>query len=138
MLDNRQVMGNQQVRNPESLLDTYEKIDNLGANRYIQRGYRLIENDKAWVKNQGSCDSDALPLAAAEFMRIKIAFFSAQPHDLQDIGHFLLDFISGQGVVYYERLGDDISYPHSGAKGPVRILEYGLNHFSVILEIGPG
>ena len=69
-LDNRQVVGDKEVAKTEFFLNIEHEVHNLGAHGYVKRGYRLVGHDKLGIDRQGARDSDALALAAAEFMRI--------------------------------------------------------------------
>ena len=70
VLDDRQVVSDEEVREAEVPLEIPEKIDHLGLDGYIERRDRLIADDEIRLHGQRAGDTDALPLAATELVRI--------------------------------------------------------------------
>src|SRR5215467_2561617 len=65
----RQIVGDEQVRQVELLLELLQQVDDLGLDGHVQRRHRLVTHNKLGVDGQGAGHPDALPLPAAEFMR---------------------------------------------------------------------
>ena len=64
MLDRRQIMTNEQQRQPEFVLQIHQQIDDLRFDRNVQRGDRLIADDQIGARRQRPRDADPLPLAS--------------------------------------------------------------------------
>ena len=69
VLDHAQVVGDEEVGQPELLLQIEQQIEDLGLHRDVERGDRLVGHDQARIEGQGAGDADALALAAAEGVR---------------------------------------------------------------------
>ncbi len=63
MFNDRQVMGDKQISQPEFLLEFLEKVDDLGLDGNIQCRYRLVADKESGIEGQGSGDADTLPLS---------------------------------------------------------------------------
>ena len=59
-----QGMRNKNVRKAELRLKVFQKIKNLGLNRDIQSGNRLITENEFWMKGDSAGNADSLPLPA--------------------------------------------------------------------------
>ncbi len=64
MLHHQQVMGNEQICNPQLLLQVLKGIDDLCLDLNIQCGNRFIADDKPGIHRQGPGNADPLPLSA--------------------------------------------------------------------------
>ena len=65
-----EVMGDEQQRHAEPLLDVLEKLDDLRLHRDIERGGRLVGDQEVGLIGERHGDHDALALAAGQLMRI--------------------------------------------------------------------
>ena len=70
MLDDGQIVGDEQIRDVAALCEVVEQIQDLGLDRDIQRGDRLIADDEVGRERERAGDADALALAAGEFVGI--------------------------------------------------------------------
>ena len=59
-------------------LKIVEKVDDLSADGDVERGDRLIADEKVRVHDDGSSDTDTLPLSARELVRIAGAIIGDQ------------------------------------------------------------
>src|SRR5215475_5063291 len=62
----RQIVGDEQVRQVELLLQLLQQVDDLGLNGHVQRRHRLVTHNKLGVDGQRAGHPDALPLPAAD------------------------------------------------------------------------
>ncbi len=72
MLDEAQIVRNEQVRKTQFLLELDQQVDDLRLDRHVERRNRFIGDDERRVQREGTRDTDALALAAAELVRIAI------------------------------------------------------------------
>ena len=70
MLDNAQVMRDEQVGQVALFLQALQQVDDLGLNRNIQCGDRLVTDYELRVQGKGTGDADTLALAAGELVRV--------------------------------------------------------------------
>ena len=76
-------MRDEQAGDPGLLLYVEEKRQDLLPRSCIQRGQRLITDQKFRLRDQRPCDTDPLPLSPGEFPRITVCILPAQAHQLQ-------------------------------------------------------
>ena len=71
--NDREVVRDEDVRQPEVALQRLEQVDDLRADRDVERRDRLVENDQLRTERQRAGDADALALAAGELVREPVA-----------------------------------------------------------------
>ena len=79
VVDDRQVVGNEQVGQAVLLLEVLQQVDDLRLDRDIQRRHRLVQDQQLRIDSQRATDADTLPLAARQLVRISPAVLRAQP-----------------------------------------------------------
>ena len=94
VLDHRQVVRDEQVRDVQLVLQVVEQIEDLRLNRNVQRADRLVADDEIGRKGDGAGDADALPLAAGEFVRISGGVGRVEPDALQQRGDAVALFLA--------------------------------------------
>ena len=65
VLDHAHVVGDEEVGQPELALEVLEQVEDLGLDRDVERGHRLVADDEVRLEDQRAGDADALALAAA-------------------------------------------------------------------------
>ncbi|KFJ60193.1 hypothetical protein DK59_3082 [Brucella abortus bv. 4 str. 292] len=90
MAHNRQVMGNENIRCPEPLLNILKEIQDTGLNGNIERRDGLIQHHDLRIEGQGTRNHYALTLPAGKLMRIAFAVLRVEPHQTQHFLHALL------------------------------------------------
>ena len=80
-------MGDEDHRKVQIALKVGQKIDDLGLNRHIERGNRLIADQKLRFHDQRAGDADPLTLTAGKFVRIAVDLVRQQA----DAVHHRLD-----------------------------------------------
>ena len=91
MLDHRQVVGDEQIGQPELLLQVEQQVDDAGLDRHVERRHRFVEGQDLGLQRQRPRDADALLLPAGELSRVAAGVFAPQPDDAQQLGHPLVD-----------------------------------------------
>ena len=96
-----------------------QQFKNLGLNRYIQGGGRLIGNQELWMVDQGHGNHDPLALPAGKLMRIiaRAALRIGNRYLPQKLKGTLPGFGLGQTMMGQYRLRDLITYSHHGIEG---------------------
>src|SRR3990172_655762 len=65
-----QVMSDKEIGDMILFLQLFQKVDDLGLDRHVKCGNRLICNDQFPLQGDSPCDPDSLSLSAAELMRV--------------------------------------------------------------------
>jgi hypothetical protein len=92
VLDHRQVVGDEQVRQPEAPLQVLQQVDHLRLDRDVERRDRLVADDQLRIDRQRARDADALALAARELVRVARACSGDRPDHLEQLAHPLFAF----------------------------------------------
>src|SRR4051812_3017857 len=121
--DDGEVVGDEQVREPELLLQVLEQVEDLGLDRDVERRDGLVTHDQLRVQGQGAGDADALALPAGELVRVAIDEVGAEPDDVEQPLGGLAPRLPRPELVDDERLGDDVADGHPRIERGVRILE---------------
>ena len=64
MAHHRQIVADEEIGQAQALLQAFKQVDHLRLDRDVERGNRLVADNKFWVECQGSGNADALALAA--------------------------------------------------------------------------
>jgi hypothetical protein len=83
--DDGQVVGDEQVREPELALELLEQVDDLRLDRHVECADRLVGDDEVRPERERAGDADALALAAREFVRVPLAVVGVEPDGLEQI-----------------------------------------------------
>ena len=68
--DDGEVVGDEEVGEPELLLQLDEQVQHLRLDRDVERRHRLVGDDELRLQDERAGDPDALALAAAELVRV--------------------------------------------------------------------
>ena len=131
----RQVMGDEQVREPAFAPQVEHQPQQLGPDRDVEHRDRLVRHDELRVHHQGAGDDHALALPARELVRIAEGVVPRQPGRLQRRLDACLAVgrIRGQPVDL-ERLGDEVVDRLLRVERLVRVLEDDLDASPVRAE----
>ncbi len=119
-----QIVGDEEQRQPKTRLHILEQIEDLCANRDVERRYRLVADDELGIEDQRAGNADALALSAGKLVR------QASDHQTgieadggEHFGDELLAFFRILDACDHQRLGDDIADPPPWVQGGNRILK---------------
>ncbi len=70
VVHDREVVRDEEVREPELALQVAHQVQHLRLHRHVERGRRLVADQERGLGRQRARDRDALPLAARELVRI--------------------------------------------------------------------
>ena len=134
ILDDRQIMRNEQVSQPELLLKIQQKVQYLRLNGNVQSRDRLVRDDELWPKGQRTRNSDPLPLTAAELVRVAIEIFSSQTDDIDKALDAFIPFIPAFGALDHKSFRYNLADVHARIETSVRVLKDDLHVRSQRLE----
>ena len=83
----REVVRDEEVRQREVALQRLEQVDDLCADRHVERRDGLVEDDHLRVQRERAREADALPLPAGELVREAVAVLGAQADRPQQLVH---------------------------------------------------
>ncbi len=86
VLDHRQVVGDEQVGQPEPRPQVGQQVEDLGLDRHVERGDRLVADDELGLDRERAGDADALALAAGELVRIALDVVRVEPDQPEQVG----------------------------------------------------
>src|SRR6185503_11016865 len=84
--DNGEVMGDEQVGQPQVALEALEQVDDLRLDRDVECADGLVADDQLRLHGQRPGDPDALPLAAAELVRIALHEGRVEADQVEQVG----------------------------------------------------
>src|SRR5688572_9059900 len=87
MLNEPQVVGDEEIGEPELFLQLEEQIHHLRLNRHIERRYRLVGNDERRIERERPGHPYSLALATAELVRIAIEGPGIEADELVEVEH---------------------------------------------------
>ena len=128
MAHHRYVVGDKQVGQAQFRLHILQHIHNLGLNRYVQGGNRLVADDKFRLHRQGPGDTDPLLLSPGKFVGIPVGVFAVQPHPFQKAPDPILPFFPGdRQFMNIQGFPDNFPHGHPGVQGRRGVLEDDLH-----------
>ena len=106
----------------EPRLQVGDEVQDLRLNRDVESGGRLVEDNDARFRCERAGDRDALPLAAAEGVRIALPGVGREADEVEDFKRTFACGATGEAD-RPQRFGDDVSHPHARVERGNRILE---------------
>ena len=123
----RQVVGDEEVGQPELLAQLDQQVEDLGLDRDVERADRLVTDDELRLDRQGAGDPDPLSLSAAEFVGVAVGVTRVEADQLQQLAHPIHARSTLGQAVRLERFTDDRTDRHARIQAAVRILEDDLH-----------
>jgi hypothetical protein len=77
--DGCRVVRDEQVGEPEIVLQLPQQVHDLGLHGHVERGQRLVQHDQIGLASQGAGEPDTLALASGELVRMPGGGVIAQP-----------------------------------------------------------
>lgn len=115
MADDAEVMGDEEVGQPEGLLQFLQQVDDLGLDRDVERRHRLVADDEVGLEGERTGDADPLPLPARHLVRVALGDAARQAADVEQAMDLALASRAVEvDVVDDERLGQDVLHRHAG------------------------
>ena len=128
VLDDRQIMADEQHREPELALQILQQVDDLRLHRDVERRHRFIADDQVGLGGECARDADALALPAGELVRPAVRRFARQPHPVDQRADPRIEI--GRRCRESEiadRLGDDVLHAHARIEARERVLKHDLH-----------
>ena len=132
ILDHRQIVSNEKIRQAFLFLQIFKQVDNLGLDGNVQSRNWFIGNDEARFNGQSTRNADTLTLTAREFMRITAGMILVQADRFQQFFNFgTTFFLCLDQTVNIQTFCNDVFNRHTRIERSIGILE---NHLHVTAE----
>ena len=122
--DDVEVVRDEDVGEPELLLQVLQQVEDLRLHRDVERRHRLVAEDQLRVDRERARDADPLPLPARELVREAVVVLGVEADDLEQLLDAALALGRRADAVELERLADDEPDPLARVERRVRVLEH--------------
>ena len=127
-------MGDEQIGQPQIVLQLPQKVEHLGLDGDVESGNRFVADHEAGMKRQGPRHSHPLPLASGEFMGESVGVARVEPHHLEEFPHSLASLFPVHVGVHRQLFADRLADPHSGIERGVGVLKDNLHLLAELTE----
>ena len=128
MLHNGQIMCYKNIRQPVLFLQIHHQVQNLGLNGNVQRGNRLVADDKFRIQRQCAADADSLPAATVQLMRVAVLIALGKPDGIHNLADAFVQFLLAfADMIHLQRLADNFRDRLSRIQGRIRVLKHHLH-----------
>jgi hypothetical protein len=127
VLDHAQVMSDEEIREPATLLQVLKQVDDLGLDRNVESRDWLVGNQKLRVHGECAGDADSLPLPTAELVRIPVDCILPETNQPQHLENTLTLLCSTGKPVDLDSFGNDCPDTHPRVQRSIRILKNDLH-----------
>ena len=127
VLDDRQIVRNEHVRQSHFVLQFFQKIYYLRLNGNVKRGYGLVADDQLGLYGESARNTDTLALTAGKLVRIAVVILRLQSAFLHNIHYVIVQLRLGHDFVHLNAFLDKTAHGHTGRQRGIRILEHELH-----------
>ena len=125
--DHRQVVRDEDVGQPELVLQVLQQVEDLRLHRQVERRDRLVEHQQHRMHHDGAGDRDALALAAREHVRIAVEVLGLQPDLQQHLHRPVAALAGGHRGVELQWLAEHVADLLPRVQRAVGVLEHDLH-----------
>ena len=123
----RKVVRDEQIGDAELALQPHQQVEDLRADRDVERRDRLVADDQLGRQRERARDHDALALAAGELVRIARGVLRLQPDQHEQLLDAARERRAAQHAAHQQRLADALADRHLRIERRVRVLEDDLH-----------
>ena len=117
VLDDAHVVGDEQVGQAELALELLEQVQDLGLDRHVERGDRLVADDEVRLEDERPGDADALALAAGELVRVAPGVVRLEADQVHHLADLLAALGVGADAVDAQALADAVADRRRAGRG---------------------
>src|SRR5439155_11697483 len=117
-----QVVRDEEIREPELVLQIREQVDDLGLGGHVERAHGLVAHEQARVQSQRARDGNALTLSPRELVRIPPQVMPTHPNELEEVSGPLVTRLPAQPVMDLQRLAHGGGNRGAGVERRIRVL----------------
>ena len=135
VLDDAQVVRDEQIGQPQLLLQVHQNVEDLRLHRDVQRRDRLIRHDKLRIQSQRARNTDALALPTGELVWITFGVEILHIHHTQQIDHALPTFLRRADPMHHKPFHNALTDGHARIERRIRVLEHNLDVATQSLQL---
>lgn len=105
--DNIEIVADEQHRHAEAVTQVLQQVEDLRLYGNVKRRNRFIGDNELGFNGERARDTDALPLAAREFVRKTVGVFRLETDHLQKRSNAGAARSAGRQTMRVERFADD-------------------------------
>src|SRR5258706_15748342 len=123
--DNPEVVGDQQERRARPVLDRLQELEDLGLDRYVESGRRLVGDEELRLARQGHRDHHALAHAAGHLVGVGLdaALGARDADELEALDPSVPGRLLAHLLVVHDLLGDLVADREHGVQAREGLLE---------------
>ena len=121
----------EEIGQTEFALEVDQQVDHLGLHRDVEGRDRFVADQQPGFQGECPCDTDALALAAREFVWMPIDPIRAQTDPLHQLHHLGAAFGAIAAAVHKQWLFDDAANRQSRIERGIRVLKDHLHHRAI-------
>ncbi len=126
VFNHTEVVRNEQQREVQLRLQFLQEIEHLGLHRDVESRNRLIGHDQVGLEDEGSGNSNPLPLPTRELMRIPADVPGIEADQLEHPFYSFVPFVLVVDTMEPQPLRDCLSHLSAWIQRAVRILKHDL------------
>ena len=123
VVDDREVVGDEDVGQTELLAQLLHQVDDLRLHRDVQGAHRFVRDDERGVRRERAGDADALALTAGELVRITRGVLGLEADAVEEVLDALLALLPREPEVQLHRTLDELLDRHARVQGAEGVLE---------------
>ena len=116
---------------PNSFCRSPQQVHDLGLDRDVERGDRLVGHEQLGLEGERAGDPDALALTAGELVGVPVVVLGVETHDLEQLPHPVEHLLLRHHLVHPQRGADDRAHRVPRVQRAVGVLEDHLDLFAV-------
>ncbi len=120
VLDCRQVMRDEQAREPKVPLQVREQIQYGGLDGHVECTRGLVRHQQPWFGDERPGDADPLALTTRQLVRCALCDLGAQPYTSECFRNLTCDVFATHQPQWF---ADDVSDGQAWVERPCRVLE---------------
>ena len=133
--DDGEVVRDEDVGQVELLLQLDEQVQHLRLDRDVERRDGLVGDDELRLQDERARQADALPLPAAELVRVAVGSLGRHADALEHVVHDRVALLARDRAVDREPLRDQVADLHARVERPDRVLEDDLHVPARLLQV---
>jgi hypothetical protein len=137
LLDDREVVRDEDHRQGQPPSQVKKEMQDLCLNRDVECRHRLVEHQQLGPQGQSPGNSQSLPLASRELVRIALEDRFTKPHRVEQGADLRRLLFRGEAAMKAQGLSEEISGPPARIKSRGRILKDHLHSLPQTSQLGP-
>ncbi len=122
LVHDREVVTDEDAREPELVLQVGEERQHVRLDRHVQGAGRLVRDQQPWPQRQCAGEGDPLPLATGELAWATAGVVARQTYGVEQVAHPSVTLGAGADLVHVQRFGDALRHGEQRVERGGRVL----------------